>query len=800
MRKPVSVFITFIAVSLFLYNTHAQVITVVSELTGEPVENVALFNSDRSVSTLSGMDGKANISIFQDNDSITFQHPAYTMVKYYKKDAEIIRKVLLSKKIIMIDEFVISASKFKESKRDVPFKVDVLDESVFGRYQDQNSADILRAAGNISIQKSQGGGGSPIIRGFEANKILLVIDGVRMNNAIYRSGHLQNSITIDHAILERAEILYGPNSLLYGSDALGGVIHYSTRDPEHSKNKGENEFSVRANSQYSSANKGKAFHISLNSGFHKFAFLTGVSHKDLGDMTAGKKSNPFYGDYGKLMHYALNFDGKDSTLANSDPFQLKNTGYSQTDFIQKIKYSPSQYSDLILNFQYSTSSNIDRFDELNDYRGDNMNYAEYYYGPQNRLLASIKTVFKKDNYLFSGMTTTLAFQKIDEDRINRRFGSKDKLVQEEDVNVYSLNIDFNKFSERKDRIYYGLEAVINEVESTAWYENIITGNIESAQTRYPDGGSNTLSLAAYGKYRWFISERLIYSTGIRYQYGYMKSDFSSGILPYNDIVINNGALTGSMSLVFHPGKAWQINTIASSGFRNPNVDDYGKVRAKDNMVTVPNSELGSEYTWNVELGVSKTIEGYIKIDGSAWYTLLTNAIVRTGYRINNSDSLFYDGQMYKIITNSNAGQAYIRGMSFTLLSDISGNLNVKGTLNITEGWNISDDEPLSHIPPVFGRTSITYHLKKFTGDFYIDYSGWKHIEKMSVYGEDNVEEGTEYGFPGWYTLNILTSYNITQKLRLQFAAENILNSLYKPFASAIAGMGRNFIVSIRLDF
>ena len=96
----------------------------------------------------------------------------------------------------------------------------------------QTSADLLYYGGEIRIQKSQGAGGSPVIRGFEANRVLLVIDGVRMNNAIYRSGHLQNAITIDPYALERTEIIFGPSSVGYGSDALGGVVHFYTKKPK----------------------------------------------------------------------------------------------------------------------------------------------------------------------------------------------------------------------------------------------------------------------------------------------------------------------------------------------------------------------------------------------------------------------------------------------------------------------------------------------------------------------------------------------------------------------------------------
>jgi hemoglobin/transferrin/lactoferrin receptor protein len=797
--KTKILFLQFILLFFFI-SVHAQIITIVADPSGEPIENVALFNSLKSIAALSEKNGSANISNFLETDSIFFQHPAYNMEVFLKKDLDNVKRVILSRKIVLIDEFVISASKYRENKREVAFKVDVLEEEALIRFQEQSSADILLSTGNVLVQKSQGGGGSPILRGFEANKILLVVDGVRMNNAIYRSGHLQNSITIDNAMLERVEIVYGPTSILYGSDALGGIIHYYTRDPLLSDGSRKNNFSVRANTQYSSANHGKTFHLSLNNGFKKLGFLTGISHKDLGDINIGQRSNPFYEDFGKLFHYAETINGIDSTITNPDPYRMQNTGYSQTDIIQKIKFSPSQNTDFILNLQYSSSSEIDRLDELNDYRGVNMNYAEYYYGPQNRFLASIKTVVKSSTPVFSGMTATLAYQRIDEDRISRRFRNPNKLFQEEDVQVYTLNVDFNKMNVNKSRFFYGLEASANEVLSTAWYQNIVTGSTYPTQTRYPDGGSNTWSAAAYGKYRWIPNDKIVLTSGLRYQYGSLKSVFNQGFIPEPEVSINNGALTGSLSMVYHPGNKWQISTIASTGFRNPNVDDYGKVRAKDNLVTVPNPSLKPEYTWNAEAGISKTIEGYIRLSGTVWYSYLTNAITRTDYRVNGLDSMLYDGELYKIITNSNAGEAYIRGISFGLVSDLNSSFLINSTLNLTEGWNITEDEPMSHIPPIFGRTTISYIAKEdLLLDIYMDYNGWKRLEKMSTMGEDNTEEGTIHGFPSWSTINFRTSYRLTPEIRVQFAIENIFDRMYKPFASAVPGIGRNFIIALKAE-
>ena len=77
----------------------------------------------------------------------------------------------------------------------------------------QTTADLLGQIGSVFIQKSQMGGGSPMIRGFATNRVLMVADGVRMNNAIYRSGNNQNIISIDPFSLEDAEVIFGPGSI-----------------------------------------------------------------------------------------------------------------------------------------------------------------------------------------------------------------------------------------------------------------------------------------------------------------------------------------------------------------------------------------------------------------------------------------------------------------------------------------------------------------------------------------------------------------------------------------------------------
>ena len=142
-----------------------------------------------------------------------------------------------TKKQINLTEVVVSVNKWEQKLNEVPNKITKINKTEIIRNNPQTAADLLGQTGTVFIQKSQLGGGSPMIRGFATNRILLVIDGVRMNNAIYRSGNLQNIISIDALGTQTAEVIFGPGSLIYGSDAIGGVMDFHSLNAGFSKDK-----------------------------------------------------------------------------------------------------------------------------------------------------------------------------------------------------------------------------------------------------------------------------------------------------------------------------------------------------------------------------------------------------------------------------------------------------------------------------------------------------------------------------------------------------------------------------------
>ncbi|NJN42866.1 MAG: TonB-dependent receptor plug domain-containing protein, partial [Flammeovirgaceae bacterium] len=202
-----------------------------------------------------------------------------------------------------LDEIVISANKIPEPRRNVAQQILVMSEPVIKNMNAQTTAELIANSGTVAMQKSQQGGGSPMLRGFEASRVLLVVDGVRMNNLIYRSGHLQNLITTDNNTLARAEILLGPSSTVYGSDALGGVIHLHTKEPQLATDD-ELNYAMNAFFRYGSVNNEKTSHLDIQLGGKKFGSFTSFTFSVFDDLKMGEKINPSWGEsFGERPQY-----------------------------------------------------------------------------------------------------------------------------------------------------------------------------------------------------------------------------------------------------------------------------------------------------------------------------------------------------------------------------------------------------------------------------------------------------------------------------------------------------------------
>ena len=707
---------------------------------------------------------------------------------------------------IDLDEVIISVNKAEESKKSVAQQIQVLNSKQIELSQSQTTADLIANTGSVFVQKSQMGGGSPVIRGFEASRILLVVDGIRMNNIIYRSGHLQNIVSMDNAILDRAEILFGPSSTVYGSDALGGVIHMLTKKPQFSDDLEKNKLKVNAFSRYGSVNNEMTGHIDLNLGYQKLASLTSVTFSSFDDLKGGKNQNPFYSSsYGERPFYVERINGKDSILRNSDKYLQKQSGYSQYDILQKFSFK--QNSRLIhgLNFQFSNSSDVPRYDRLTDPNGTGLKFAEWYYGPQKRMLTAYDLKFIDHTAFIQTIHAGLNFQDIEESRHTRRFDRNELSHRTENVNVYGAFIDFQRLT-TNHKIRFGFETQYNTLTSTANEEDVQTGIRSALDTRYPDGDNSMSDAAIYFSHTWRLSKTLSLTDGIRLGIVSLSSTFvdtSFFHLPYTQAKQDNNVYSGSLGLIHIPSEELKLSALVSTGFRSPNVDDLSKIfESSSGLVIVPNADLKPEKTLNTEFSITRYFKGKTSWENTIYYTHFKDAVVTEKFQLNGQDSILYDGTLSQVLANQNAGEAYIYGFSSNLRTQCTDHLSLNYSLNYTYGRVKTDssDYPLDHIPPFMMRLQLNYVYNNFSADCFVNYNGWKKLKDYYLQGEDNEQYATTDGMPAWFTVNFRASYKVYKFITLQAGVDNLFDTQYRTFASGINAPGRNLIAALRFNY
>lgn len=710
-------------------------------------------------------------------------------------------------KVINLSETVISVNKQVEVKKNVAQTVMVISRSEIENLQANTTADIISGQG-IAIQKSQLGGGSPVMRGFEASRIVLMIDGVRLNNLIYRSGHLQEIIKTDNSSLEKIEIVFGPSSTIYGSDALGGVIHLYTKNPVFSDS-GKTRFTVNALSRYQTACNAFTQHIAINVASKNIASLSSVSYSKFGHLISGKNQNPFYRyEYGTRPYFVKYLgNGKDTIIPNSNKYKQISTGYTQYDIIQKFLYKQNNSVTHAVNLQFSNTTDIPRYDRLTDASANaGLISAEWYYGPQKRLLAAYDFNMVKPHAYFQSLHMIINYQNLVESRHNRNFNSKFKNNRQENVSVLGCNIDLIR-KIKSQTIRTGADIQINSLASTAFRQNIVDNTKEKLDTRYPDGSNYLSTYALYLSHTGEIIPQLKIVDGLRAGYSMLYSTFIDTAtlfhLPYNSARQNTFVYSGNLGFIYTPVNNLKLSLLASTGFRVPNIDDLSKVfGSAPGSVIVPNPDLKPEETINYELGITKVFNSVTQWENNVYYTAYRNIAVVDYYSFNGQDSILYDGTMSRVFANQNKQKAFIYGICSNLISYLNSRFTFSLSLNYTYGRIKTDSTnyPLDHIPPFAARTSLKYNYNKFSSDFFVIYNGWKKLKDYYLNGEDNEQYATNKGMPAWFTINMRISLQVNKFISMQAGIDNILDHQYRTFASGINAPGRNFIIALRGNF
>ena len=786
------------------YLLTAQTLTVTDAM-GDPIPGANVFTENFEIASITNLEGEVDISAFAKAPYFSISHLGHLSQNLRYPDlAQLGYVIVLQDDTSEMETVVISASRFEQRTREVPQKIVAIDNEEIARRAPQTAADLLDLASAVFIQKSQLGGGSPMIRGFSTNRLLLNVDGVRMNNAIFRSGNVQNVISIDPFAIDRTEVILGPGSMLYGSDAVGGVMSFSTLRPRFSRDS-TTTLTGNAAARYATASNERTGHADFTVGLKKWSFVSSVSFSLFDDLRMGRHGPDDY-----LRNEFVVTDGvNDTVVRNDDPRLQVSTGYDQINLMQKVAYRPNERFQHGLTLIHTATSDYPRYDRLIRRRNGNLRSAEWYYGPQIWTMAQYKLDQTQATGWFNNAVYSLSYQRFEESRNDRDLNSTILAENDEAVDAVNATLDFEK-KYGDDRLYYGAAYVYNKVHSEGRETDVTTGSSLAAPSRYPDGSTYS-SLAAYASYKWKMSERAVLQGGARYNYVRTQATFTDEFFdfPFTEKDIENSALTGTLGLAVTLPREVQMKANLSTAFRAPNIDDVGKIfDSEPGSVVVPNPGLKPEYAYSADVSVSKQFDSDFQVDAAVFYTLLDDALVRRDFSLNGQTTIDFQGEPSQIQAIQNAGMARSYGFELGMRARISPSCTTTAQLAYVNGEQEEDDganSALRHAAPLNGNLHLIYEKSRLRLDAFLIANGEIAFQDLAIternkpflYAAD--ENGDPYA-PSWYTLNLAGSYNISNALTLVVNLENLTDQRYRTYSSGIAAAGRNLVTSLLYSF
>lgn len=786
---------------------------IYDDQTLEPVAFAYVTTADSSYGIEADANGRVPLEQLNNwprNIDVVVQHPNYqTQQLSWPQLQNSNYVVYLTARNTIIPEIIVSANKWEQERKEVPQRIMALGAKALAFENPASMADALEATGQVFVQKSQQGGGSPMIRGFAANRLLLVVDGVRLNNAIFRSGNLQNVILLDPVNLDGLEVIYGPSSTIYGSDALGGVLDFHTLRPQFASEKGQDVLRGQLMARTASASGERTGHLDIRWGNTQWASVTSLTYNSFDDLISGT-SGPFdQPGFGRRFFYVETVTQPDGTF--QDRIALNNefdkqlfSGYNQWNLLQKVAFQKEGKYQLTYAFQLSNSTDIPRYDRLTQLLNDStFRFAEWNYGPQRWLMHQLTAKLVSPTSWFDNAQVIAAYQDYTESRVDRRFANPVRRTRTENVDALSLSADFEKAFTTKTNLLYGFEGVFNNVSSNARTENINTGIEQAAASRYPNAGSQYFTTGLYAEAFYAPQPSLNINTGLRYTYSGVTADFSDTrffTFPFNEARLRNGALNYVLGVTWTPFKALQLNALTSSGFRAPNVDDVAKVfESGQGQIVVPNPALKPEYSYNAEVGfISRFKEVGLVLNGTAFYSHLQNAMVRRPFAFNGQDSVFFDDQLSQVQALVNTGRARVYGASLVLEWQLDPNWYINGSYTYVQGSDLEANVRLRHVPPPFGQARLGYQKEQIRLEFVVNAQGGIAFEDLPPTEQEKAYLYPAEGALSWYTIGARFGWQFKPWLNFQFKIDNALDVHYRTYSSGISAPGRQLTFTARV--
>ncbi|GHB64891.1 TonB-dependent receptor [Persicitalea jodogahamensis] len=637
------------------------------------------------------------------------------------------------------DQVVVTAQRYETRAFDRPEAVTVVTRRDLAQNSLRSTPEALMGQSGVFLQKTNHGGGSPFVRGLTGQQTLLLVDGIRLNNATFRSGPNQYLNTIDPFLLDRVEIVRGGGAVQYGSDAMGGTINVLTASPQFSEGV---QFHGTVLGKLTSGGMEQSGRVSLGVSGPKAAVQGGFSYRNFGDLVGGK-------GIGKQVP----------------------TGYDQYSFDLKSLFQLRPNLRLTVALQHLKQEDVPVFHKV-----QLENFVLNRFNPQTRSLVYARLEGSGNSPWLKSWQITPLVSRTEEGRQSRKRTAERTLLEKDEVQTYGLLASVISQPGKYWTIQTGAEWYFDHVNSQKQEVEPIWSSAGPQPVQrglYPN--NSTMSNLAFYTLHSLELKKLTATAGLRY------NTFAITIPDENlgSTTLTPAAWVPNAGLSYALLPSLRLVGNVSRTFRAPNIDDLGTLGIVDFRYEIPNQSLRPERGFSKEVGI-KLKTGVVAASLFAYHNQLTDLIDRT-----KTDEI---RQGYPVYLKENISRAFIQGLEADAEWQAGRRWLMAGFVNYTYGQNQSKNEPYRRIPPLNGKLLLRYQPTP---------KSWARLEWYAAAKQDRLAGGDKDdnripagGTPGWQVVNAAAGHRLGQ-LHLSTEFQNIFNEAYRMHGSGVSGVGRS---------
>jgi hemoglobin/transferrin/lactoferrin receptor protein len=666
----------------------------------------------------------------------------------------------------LVDVKVVSAARHEQDRFDSPRAISVVTAEMLRRGNYRTVPEALNELPGVFVQETNYAGGSPIVRGLIGNQVLLLVDGVRLNDATYRLGPNQYLNTVDINSVERIEVIHGPGSVLYGSDALGGVINIITKSRVPGAGRA---FEARLAGRGATADGSGVGRVEMSGGIGSLDVTGGFSLKSFSDLTGGHATG-------------------------LQPF----TGYDERDGDVRLAFAVSPRQRFTASVQSVHQDDVPRTDMLR--AGTDL---EYEWNPEIRTLGQVSYVLDRPGSFLDSLSLSASYQ-VQSERFNRITSAKPSVERQQDDDVRSTGVvaQFSSTAPWRQLFTYGAEYYHDAVASTRTDVTIQTGARKSEKGTFADGATYQ-SAALFVQDEVEVSTALSLVLGLRYNQFRLDADSRDASAGSVTVHSRPKALTGSAYAQYRLTPHVSVVGGAAQGFRAPNVDDSTIFGSSSAGFEVPAPGLAPERSLNVEGGIRvqhPAVIGDVRYFES-WFDGLIQRQLATFRDLPFMDlngNGVRDPKEESVYQRQNLGSALIRGVEAQAQGPIARGWEWRANL----GWCYGEDsvagDPLRRIPPLKGVVAVRWSSRR--GAWVEGYSILAGRQDRLAPGDLTDPRISRTGTPAFATVNLRGGLEVTRRVRVTLGAENLLDASYRLHGSGIDAPGRTLVVGAEWRF